>query len=68
MLGSLLLNIDLNVLLVECEDGNITSYANDTAHYFCGQDISSVIFELQRIAKKIFHWCKKNHMKAIPGK
>ena len=52
MLGTLLFNIDLIDLFLECEDGNITSYADDTTPYFCAQDISSVISEVQRIAKK----------------
>ena len=68
MLGSLLFNIDLIDLFLECEDDNIASYADDTNPYSCAQDISSVISELQRIAKKIFDWCRNNHMKANPGK
>ena len=68
MLGSLLFNIDLIYLFLECEDDNITSYADDTTPYSCAQDISSVISELQRIAKKTFDWCRNNDMKANPGK
>ena len=45
-----------------------TSYADDTTAYFCAHDISSVIFELQRTAKKISDWCKNNHMNVNPGK
>ena len=62
--GPLLFNIDLIDLFLECEDDNITSYADDTAPYSCAKDISSVISELQRIAKLIFDWCRNNHMKA----
>ena len=43
VLGSLLFNIDLIDLFLECEDDSITSYAYDTTPYFCAQDISSVI-------------------------
>ena len=68
MLGSLLFNIDLIDLFLECEDDNISSYADDTTPYSCAQDISSVISELQRIAKNIFDWCRNNHMKANPEK
>ena len=68
MLGSLLFNIDLTDLFLECEDDNIRSYADDTTSYFCAQDISSVISELQRIIKKFFDWCRNNHMKANPEK
>ena len=68
MLGLLLFNIDLIDLFLECEDDNITSYADDTTPYSYAQDLSSVIYELQRIAKKIFDWCRNSHMKANPGK
>ena len=68
MLGSLLFNIDLIDLFLECEDDNISSYADDTTPYSCAQDISSVISELQRITKKFFDWCRNNHMKANPEK
>ena len=53
VLGQLLLKINLTDLFLECEDDNITSYADDTTPYSCAQDISSVISELKRIAKKI---------------
>ena len=68
MLGPLLFNIDLIDLFLQCEDDNISSYADDTTPYCCAQDISSVISELQRIAKKKFDWCRNNHMKANPEK
>ena len=68
VLGPLLFNINLIGLFFECEDDNITSYADDTTPYSHAQDISSVISELQRIAKKFFNWCRNNHMKANPGK
>ena len=68
VLGPLLFNIDLIDLFLECEDDNITSYADDTTLYSCAQDISSVISELHRISKKILDWCKNNHMKANAGK
>ena len=53
VLGPLLFNIDLIDLLLECEDDNVSSYADDTTPYSCARDISSVISELQRIAKKV---------------
>ena len=68
MLGLLLFNVDLIDLLFECEDDNTSSYADDTTPYSCAQDVSSVISELQRIAKKFFDWCRDNHMKANRGK
>ena len=56
------------ILFLECEDDKISSYAGDTTPYYCAQDISSVISELQRITEKSFDWCKNNHMKANPEK
>ena len=53
MLGPLLFNIDLIDLFLDCENDNIICYADGTTRYSCAQDISSVISELQRIAKKI---------------
>ena len=66
--GSLLFNIDLIDVFLECEDDNISSYADDTTPYSSAQDLESVISELQRIAKKSFDWCRNNHMKANPEK
>ena len=68
VLGPILFNIDLTDLFLECEDDNISSYANDTTPYSCAHDISSVISELQRITKKKSDWCRNNHMKANPEK
>ena len=68
VLGPLLFNIDLTDLFLECEDNDISSYADDTTPYSCAQDILSVISELQRITKKFFDWCRNNHMKANPEK
>ena len=68
MLGLLLFSVDLIDLFLECEVDNITSYADDTTPNLCAQDISSVVSELQRIAKKVFDCCRNNHMKANPRK
>ena len=54
----------MTCLFLECEDDNISSYTDDTTPDSCAQDISSVISELQGIAKRIFDWCRNNHMKA----
>ena len=52
--GPILFNIELTDLFLECADDNISGYADDTTLYSYTQDISSVISELQRIAKKSF--------------
>ena len=68
VLGPLLFNIYLIDMFLECEDDQISSYADDATPYSCAQDISSVISELQKIAKKFFDWFRKDHMKANPEK
>ena len=68
VLGPLLFNIYLIDMFLECEDDKISSYADDATPYSCAQDISSVISELQKIAKKFFDWFRKDHMKANPEK
>ena len=35
---------------------------------FCGNDIPTVISELQDISSKVFNWFVNNHMKVNPGK
>ena len=67
VLGPLVFSNDLKDLFLECEYDNITSYADDTTPNSFVQGISSVVSELQRIAKKFFDWFGNNHMKANPG-
>ena len=55
-------------LFYECEDSNVTSYANDTTPYSCATDIPSVELEVQSSATKLFLWFKNDHLKANPGK
>ena len=68
VLGPLLFNIDLTDLFYECEDSNITNYADDTTPYVCGENIRVVISGLQSLAFRLFKWFESNHMKANPGK
>ena len=65
---SLLFNIDLIDLPLECGDDKVTRYADDTTRCSCTQDIFFVISELKRIAQKMFDWCKNNLMKVNPRK
>ena len=46
VLRSLLFNISLTDLFLECADDNVNSYADDTTTYSCAEDMSSVISEL----------------------
>ena len=68
ILGPLLFNINMIDLFYECEDLNVTSYADDTTPHSCATDIPSVALELQASATKLFRWFKNNHLKANPGK
>ena len=69
VLGPLLFNTDLIDLFLECEDDGIISYADGATSYSCAKDISSIISELQRIAKKIFrNGVKITVWKVNPGK
>ena len=44
--GSLLFNIDLNDMPLECDDDNINSYAFDAIPYSCTEDVFLVITQL----------------------
>ena len=68
VLGPLLFIIDLIDLFLECEGNNNDSYADDTTPYSCAEDMSSVITELQRNARRFSCDFENNHMKANPGK
>ena len=48
----------------ECEDSDISNYADDTTPYACASDIIAVISELEITASKQFTWFDNNHMKA----
>ena len=62
--GTLLFNIDLINLNLQCDDDNNNSYANNTSPYSWAEDKSSVITELQKIDQKNFRQYEDNQMKA----
>ena len=64
----MLSNVDLTDLFYECEDSNIAIYADDTTPHACGENIRTVISELQSLAFKWFKWFENNHMKVNLGK
>ena len=68
VLGSLLLNIDLTDLFLECKNDDFNSYADDITPNSRAEDMSFVITELQSIANKVFRWFENNHMKVNLGK
>ena len=55
-------------LLYECEESNISSYADDTTPYSWARDTQTVISELKSISNKLFHWFQYNQLKTNPGK
>ena len=59
------------LILITCSlNVQINSYGDDTSPYSCAEDMSSIVTELQRIAKQFFSggWYENNHMKAYPEK
>ena len=68
ILGPLLFNINMIDLFYECNENDITNYADDTTTYSCDIHIPTVISELQDISTKVFDWFGNDHMKANPGK
>ena len=67
VLSPSLFSIDLTGLFYECEDSNISNYADDTTPYASGKNIRVAIWQLQPLAFRLFKWFGNNHMKAIPG-
>ena len=49
-------------LFHECEDSNVSSYADNTTLYSCATDILSVALEVQAFATKLFRWFRNNHL------
>ena len=47
VLGPLLFNIDMINLFYECEDSNVSSYADDTTLHSYATDIPNVALEIQ---------------------
>ena len=68
MLGPVLFNINLIDFFLEFEDDSIKNYVDDTTRYFCAEDMSSVVTELQKIAKKNLRWCNNNNIQANSAK
>ena len=62
------MNIYLIKFFLGFKDDNINTCADNTGSYSCAEDMSSIINELQRIAKTSFRWYEDNHMKRKPGK
>ena len=46
-------------MFYECEDFNISNYADDRTPYACASDINTVISELQITVSKLFTWFDK---------
>ena len=66
ILGPLLFNIDLIDVFFECDDSEITSYADDTTPYSCADDIPSAITQLQPTARKLFSWFTNKFFLGLP--
>ena len=68
ILGPLLFNINLINLFFECDDSEITTYADDTTPYSFPDDITSIITQLQWTASEFLSWFTNNLTKVNPGK
>ena len=66
ILGPLLFNIYLTDLFYECEESNITIYADDTASYSCARVTQTVISELNSLTN--FFTGSSIIIKGNPGK
>ena len=58
----------LTDMFLECKNNNFNSNADDTIPCSSAEDMSFVIIELKKIAKKIFRWFENNYLEANPGK
>ena len=68
ILGPLIFNIYLADLFLFIEDSGIANYADDNTPYALGENINSVISQLEEDCIKLFQWFGNNVLKANPGK
>ena len=64
----MLFDLDLIDLFYKCKDSNIGNYVDDTAPYTCGENIWTVISELQTLTFRLFKCFENKHMKASTEK
>ena len=68
ILGPLFFNIHLCDLFYIIEKIDIADFADDNTLYVTGDNISSVVKHLEKVAGAIFQWFKDNELKANAGK
>ena len=68
ILGPLLFNIFLCDLFFIMNAVDFARYADDNTHFFVGNDLNEVIFQLQSASKTLFQWFDDNQVKANPDK
>ena len=68
ILGPLLFNIFICDMFYELENIEIAGYADDNTPYVQGDNINSVIKQLESISVKLFQWFDLNGMKANSDK
>ena len=68
ILGPLIFNIYLNDFFFFCEGSDIANFADDNSPYAVGDDIESVISQLEYDAKLLLQWVCDNALKANPDK
>ena len=68
ILEPLLFNIFINDLFFFIEKSDICNFADDNTLYSCGENLKTVLENLEHDASKLSYWFKINSMKANPEK
>ena len=68
LLGPHLYSIHVNDLPDFVSKGYLVMFADDTTLYCVGKDIEEVIDMMNKAAKELFNWCKKNQLTVQKGK
>ena len=64
MLEPLLLDIYICGMFYDINGCNIASYADDNMPYASSNNLDAAINKLEESTNNLFHWFRKNHMKA----
>lgn len=69
VLRSFVFSVYICDIIFFIEEENATSYADDTAHWYSsGNNVATVLEDIEVKGKTVFHWFSMNHLKANTGK
>ena len=68
LLGPCLFSIHVNDLPDFVSQGYLFMFADDTILYCVGKDTEGIIDMMNKAAKELFNWCKKNQLTVHTGK